>query len=83
MPVRPERSTRGKEHLNAASATAQPMALNSKHGSDSDGNSLSMEDGSPSLDDLLSLQERSALPRRVVQCHLQLICPLVIASCTC
>ena len=62
MPVRPGRSTRRKEHSNAASATAQPTALSSEHDSNSDGNSLSMEDSSPSLDDLLSLQERSALP---------------------
>ena len=61
MPVRPGRLTCRKEHSNAASATTQPTALNSEHDSDSDGNSLSMEDDSPSLDDLLSLQERSAL----------------------
>ena len=48
--------------MNAASATAQRTALNSEHDSDSDGNSSLMEDGSPSLDDLLSLQDRSALP---------------------
>ena len=62
MPVHPGRSTRRKEHSNATSATAQPTSLNSEHDSDSDGNSSSMEDGSPSLDDLLSLQDRSALP---------------------
>ena len=42
------------------------MALNSEHDSVSDANSLSMEDGSPSLDDLLSLQDRSALPLAIV-----------------
>ena len=62
MPVRPGRSTPRKEHSNSPSVTAQPTALNSKHNSDSDGNSSLMEDGSPSLDDLLSLQDRSALP---------------------
>ena len=62
MPIRPRRSTCRKEHSNAASATAQPTAVNSEHESDSDGYSSSIEDGSPSLDDLLSLQERSALP---------------------
>ena len=62
MPVRPGRSTRRKEHMNTTSVTAQPMALNSKHDGNSVGNSLSMEDGFPSLDDLLSLQDRSALP---------------------
>ena len=62
IPVRPGRSTCCKEHSNAASATTQLTALNSEHDSDSDGNSSSMEDGSPSLDDLLSLQEHSALP---------------------
>ena len=62
MPVRPGRSPRRKEHSKAASATAQPTALNSEHDSDSDGNSSLMEGGSPSLDDLLSLQECSALP---------------------
>ena len=62
MPVCPGRSTRRKEHMNATSATAQPTALNSKHDNHSVGNSLSVEDGSPSLDDLLNLQDHSALP---------------------
>ena len=80
MPVRPGRSSRRKERTNAASTTAQPTELNSERDSDSDGHSLSIEDGSPSLDNLLSLQDRSVPPRRLVQRHLQLICPLPMAS---
>ena len=65
MPVHPWRSSRRKEHTNAASATAQPTDLNSERDSNSDDNSLSIEDGSPSLDDLLSLEDHSALPPAV------------------
>ena len=66
MPVRPGRSTHCREHSNAASVTAQPTALNSEHDSNSDGNSSSMEDGCPSLGDLLSLQDCSALIPMVI-----------------
>ena len=65
MPVRPGRSSRRKDKPNAASASVQPSDQNSEHASDSDGNSSSMEDDSPSLDDLLSLQDSSALPPAV------------------
>ena len=65
MPIRPGRSSRCKERTNAASATAQPTELNSERDSDSDGHFSSIEDGSPSLDDLLSLQDRSVLPSAV------------------
>ena len=61
MPICPGRSTCHKEHTNAASMTAQHMALNSEHHSNSDSNYLSMEDGSPSLDDFLRLQDCSTL----------------------
>ena len=64
-PIRPGRSTCRKEHTNAASTTAQPTDLNTKHDSNLDDNSSLLEDGSPSLDDLLSLQDHSALPPAV------------------
>ena len=65
MPVRPGRSSRRGNKPNAASASVQPSDQNREHASDSDGNSSSMEDGSPSLDDLLNLQDSSALPPAV------------------
>ena len=83
MPIRPRRSTRRKEHSNAASATTQPTALNSEHESDSDGNSSSMDDGSSSLDDLLSLQERSALPPAGSSVPSPADTPFSDASCVC
>ena len=62
--VRPGRSTRRKD-THTASTSAQPTAITSEHDSVSGGNSLSMADGSPSLDDLLSLPDRPALPSAV------------------
>ena len=65
MAVRPGRSTRRKG-TNTASMSAQPTALNSEHDSVSEGDSLSMEDGSPSLDNIiLSLRDCPALPSAV------------------
>ena len=64
MAVRPGRST-CRKGTNTAATSAQPTALNSEHDSVSEGNSLSMEDGSPSLDDLLSLPDCPALPPAV------------------
>ena len=62
--VRPGRSTRRKD-THTASTSAQPTALTSEQDSVSEGNSLSMADGSPSVDNLLSLPDRPALPSAV------------------